>query len=125
VADCKEAEGSLVTIQENSHRVCASRRAKNLIVANGTRTTGDISKNKHFEFAWYLKKEGKSESTILTYGKLLSILEKRGATLNDPESVKGAIAEQQWVNKRKGNAVNAYTHYLAMNKRVWTPPYYK
>ena len=96
-----------------------------MIVANNTGATGDISKNKHFEYAWYLKKEGKSESTIITYGKLLSILEKRGANLDDPESVKGAIAEQKWVNKRKGNAVNAYTHYLAMNNRVWNPPYYK
>jgi len=100
--------------------------SKNLTVVTETRTTGDISKkNQLFNFAWYLKKQGLQEPTIKTYVKLLKILSKRGADLSDTESVKGAIAKQTWVNKRKQNAVNAYTHYLNMIGIKWNPPYYK
>ncbi len=97
-----------------------------MIVANDIKATGDISeKNKLFNYAWYLKKKGRADSTIETYVKLVRILSKRGADLENPESVKGKIAEQKWVNKRKGNAVNAYTHYLEMDGKTWIPPYYK
>ena len=97
-----------------------------MIVATETRATGDISKkNQLFNYAWYLKKQGLGEPTIRTYDKLLTILSKRGAALTDPESVKGAIAKQTWVNKRKQNAVNAYKHYIDMIGGQWTPPYYR
>ena len=111
---------------EFDRQVCdTDRGSKNLIVAN-EKATGDILKNNEFfNYAWYLKKEGKSESTIETYVKLLTILSKRGADLDDPESVKGKIAVQKWVNKRKGNAVNTYTHYLALHGKTWNPPIYK
>jgi len=100
--------------------------SKNLIVANDIKATGDISKdNRLFNFAWYLNKNGKKESTRETYVKLLRILMKRGGDLDNPESIKSKIADQKWAIKRKENAVNAYTAYLQMNKQVWNPPHYK
>jgi len=97
-----------------------------LIVANDIKATGDISeKNKLFNYAWHLKKKGLAESTIETYVKLVRILSKRGADLEDPESVKGKIAVQKWAQKRKQNSVNAYTHYLEMGNKEWNPPFYK
>jgi integrase len=102
------------------------KESKNLTVATENQATGEISK-KHtlFNYSWYLKKEGLENPTIKSYTKLLRILAKRGANLLDPESVKGKIAVQKWVNKRKQNAVAAYTHYLEMTGGKWNPPFYK
>jgi integrase len=97
-----------------------------LTVATESWATGEISKKYNlFNYAWHLKKQGLEDPTIKTYVKLLNILVKRGAVLSDPESVKGSIAQQNWVNKRKQNTVNAYTHYIDLNGGQWTPPYYK
>jgi hypothetical protein len=49
--------------------------------------TGDI-KGKLVEFAWWMKKDGIRDATILGRSKLLRILQRRGADLNNPESVK-------------------------------------
>jgi len=98
-----------------------------LIVAQKEKlATGEISNTKSilFNFTWYLKKEGYAESTIITRVQIIQVLLKRGTDLSDPESVKAKIAEQEWVNKRKQNAVNAYTSYLEMVGGTWNPPYY-
>ena len=63
--------------------------------------TGDV-KGKIIEYTWWMKKDGKSDSTILGRSKLLRILVERGANLYDPETVKndnsqtnlGATAEK-------------------------------
>ena len=49
--------------------------------------TGEF-KQKIFEYALWLKSNGKSEATIIGRVKLLRRLTKRGANLYDPESVK-------------------------------------
>ncbi|MEM2687598.1 MAG: tyrosine-type recombinase/integrase, partial [Thermoproteota archaeon] len=72
-----------------------------------------------------MKKQGYSNQSITTYTKILRILVKRGANLNDPESVKEAIANQSWVGKRKATAVNAYSCLLMMTGGKWDPPFYK
>jgi len=120
-------EASYNQMPSSMRQVCdILTESKNLTVATETRATGDISKkNQLFNFAWYLKKQGLQEPTIKTYVKLLRILSKRDAELSDPENVKGKIANQTWVNKRKQNAVNAYTHYLSMIGGQWNPPYYQ
>jgi hypothetical protein len=53
-----------------------------------------------FKYAWWLKKQGYAESTITSRCKLLKVLAKRGADLYDPESIKGAIAQQEWSRGR-------------------------
>ncbi len=65
--------------------------------------TGEV-KGKIIEYAWWLKKDGKSDSTIRGRTKILQILTKRGANLYDPESIKAIIAKQPWCNGRKNNA---------------------
>jgi hypothetical protein len=76
-------------------------------------------------FAWHLKKQGLKESTITSKVKLLRILMKRGADLNDPESVKDIIARQNWSEGRKKNAVEAYSSYLVFKGLTWDPPRYR
>jgi len=87
-------------------------------------STGNIE-SLLFNFAWYLKKNGRKESTIKPQTKLLRILAKRGADLHDPESVKETIARQSWSEGRKENAVNAYSNLLRMIGGKWDPPRYR
>jgi len=92
--------------------------------AGATKTDRATIKGKIIEFAWWMKKEGYAETTIITRSKLLTILAKRGADLNDPESVKKVIAEQNWCAKRKINAADAYSAFLRMMGKQWNPPRY-
>jgi integrase len=71
------------------------------------------------------EKRSYASSTIETRERLLRTLIKRGADINDPESIKEIIAKQEWGNKRKMNAADAYTAYLRMNNRTWDPPQYR
>jgi integrase len=115
----------------NSNAECASKRAKNLSNATELKTVAgespkqDDSKSPLFQYAWWMKKEGYAEDTITTRVKILRILCKRGAVLNDPETIKEAIARQSWSSKRKVNAADAYTAFLRMNGGSWQPPRYR
>jgi integrase len=90
----------------------------------GTAQTAE-AKGKILEFAWHLKKNGYSPSTITVYGIWLRTLLKRGADLLDGESVKETIAQQQgWTCTSKANVTAAYrtfADYLGIN---WKPPKY-
>ena len=92
------------------------------------KVAGDISqqeiKGKILQYGWWLKKDGKSDSTIESRVKLLQVLTKRGANLYDPESIKDTIARQTWSNGRKNNAVDAYSSYLKMAGGTWQAPLY-
>jgi integrase len=82
-------------------------------------------KEKILEYAWWLKKDGKSDATIKGRTQLLRILTKRGASLYDPETMKEVIAKQDWCNGRKNNAVDAYSSFLRMVGGKWDPPLYQ
>jgi integrase len=88
------------------------------------KTSGDM-KGKIIEYAWWLQKEGYSQTTIFGRSRLLKILVKRGANLYDPESVKAIIAKQPWSEGRKANAVDAYSSFLKMTGGKWEPPKYQ
>jgi len=95
--------------------------------AGATATLQQIDvRGKLVEFAWWMKKEGYAENTIVRRVKLLSVLAKRGANLFEPESVKEAIAKQdRWNVKTKELAVEAYSCFLIMLGKSWSPPKYK
>jgi len=85
----------------------------------------DVSQ-KIVDFMWWMKKQGYSESTIISRVKILKTLAKRGADIFDPESVKAAIARQEtWSPGRKELAVEAYSNFLLMTGETWDPPKYK
>jgi len=117
------------TVYSVSSQICV-QEAKNLVAEQQTNTmvlrkeTIDIN-TLLAKYEWYLKKEGRRTSTIESRTKLLKILWKRGADFSDPESVKMVIAKQQsWCDGRKANAVDAYSSYLKMEDKTWTPPIY-
>jgi integrase len=115
-------------------RVCVSEReAKNLAkvetrqnqpTREGTTQTTNI-KGVLVDFLWYMKKQGYAASTITSRVKLLKRLVKLKASLYDPESVKEAIAKQNWCEGRKSNVCDAYTTFLEMLGGSWERPRYK
>lgn len=82
---------------------------------------GDV-KGKLIQFAWWMKKEGYSESTIIGKMQILHRLAKLGANLLQPDAVKDIIANQNWSPGRKANAVYAYALFAKWLGIPWTPP---
>jgi integrase len=113
----------------STHQICVTE-TKNLVAEPQTSEVlrrneiGEV-KGKIIEYTWWLKKDGKSDSTIRGRTKILQILAKRGANLYDPESIKEAIAKQPWSNGRKNNAVDAYSSFLKILDGKWDPPLYQ
>jgi len=133
---CKELGSTqqMKHIRSRRAAVLLTERAKNLATvetrtqekaAGATAITHEDMKSKIVEFAWWMKKEGYSDATILGRSKLLKILAKRGASLYDPDTIKTVIAQQTWCEGRKANAVDAYTSFLRMTGGKWEPPRYE
>lgn len=78
------------------------------------------------QFSWRLKKDGFAERTIINYSKFLGLLEKLGANLSNPESVKSIIALQSnWSMSTKATVVSAYAKYASTNNIQWNRPKYR
>jgi integrase len=110
-----------------NYQICVTE-TKNLVAEQQKtevlcRETADV-KGKLVEFAWWMKKEGYRDATIIGRSKLLRILVRRNADLYDPESVKKVISNQPWCEGRKANGVDAYSSFLKMTGGTWTPPKY-
>jgi integrase len=83
-------------------------------------------KGRIIEFAWNLKKDGVGERTIKNYTSLLWQLMRKGADLNNPESIKNVIATQEtWSNSSKALAVASYQKFAETYAIPWKPPKYR
>ena len=89
-----------------------------------TENVGDISKIiKHAE---WMKKEGYKQSTIVRRQSALCGLLKLKAKLDDPESVKTVIADQDhWKASQKQVVVFAYDLYAKQYGYSWDRPWYE
>jgi hypothetical protein len=119
---CPEAlslNSHIGAIRANGAKNMAQTTPLNNGLAGATTQTID-SKSKILEYAWWLKKNGKSDATIEGRTKLLRTLVKRGANLCDPETLKEVIAKQPWSNGRKNNACDAYSSF-----QEWSEDYGK
>jgi len=114
--------GSNPTSKNSAKAVQALKELERSLTA-GTREPTE--KGKLVEFAWWMKKQGYANETIRTYVTCLKVLCSDGASLNDPESIKEAIAKRKWSESRKCNAVKAYTLFLKLNGMQWEKPRYK
>ena len=110
-------------LQESKNLAIMENPPKNGLTREATEQTAD-AKGKILEFAWWMKKQGYAEGTIVGRTKILTVLTKRGANLYDPETVKETISQQNWSEGRKENAVDAYTLFLKINGGSWNPPIY-
>jgi len=113
--------------------VATAKGTKNLVevetriekkAAGATIINADI-KGKIIEFAWKLKKEGYSESTIETYVSAMETLARKGVNILDPEEVKEAIAKQSWNERSKFNYSNFYDAFAKIIGIQWKKPRYK
>lgn len=74
----------------------------------------------------WLKNQAYSHHTIRSRANLLRGLMKNKANLNDPESVKEAIANtNNWCETTKLLATTAYDSFLKWQGKTWIPPRYK
>jgi integrase len=76
-------------------------------------------------FSWRMKTENYSEETIERYTRDLETLLKRGAILENQQSVKETIARQNWSNGTKQTVTNAVKLYWKHNGIEATLPKYK
>ncbi len=84
------------------------------------------SRGKIIEHGFWMQKEGYAESTISRRIRLLGTLVNKGATLQDPESVKETIAKQQnWTTKTKQIAVETYDCLIKSQGLTWKKPIYQ
>ena len=80
---------------------------------------------KIFKTLWALKKDGYSEGTLKSKGERLRYLAKH-VNLDDPEAVKGYIANQSgWSNAYKQGVAYAYNSYVKANGLLWTLPRFR
>jgi len=70
-----------------------------------------------------MKKNAYEETTIKATGKRLKHL-KRNCNLNNPEQVKGFIANKQCSNGHKESLAEAYNQYCNANGIKWNKPFY-
>lgn len=82
-------------------------------------------KGKIVEFAWHLKKQGKSEATIKIYTQYVERLNKAGANIFDPESVKLVIANHFTDRNTKRLATCAYDAFVKFVGKIWDKPNYR
>ena len=95
-------------------------------LAGATKLQTEGNNGKVVEYIFWLKKQGYAESTILGRVKLVKQMTKKGANLNDPETIKEVIAKQDtWSQARKELAVECYSNYLVFSGGTWNPPRYK
>jgi integrase len=83
------------------------------------------ARGKIVEYGFWLLKQGFAKSTIEGRTKLLRRLVNVQADIFEPETVKEAISKQTWSEGRKEYAVEAYTSFLKMTGKTWTPPKYR
>ena len=73
-------------------------------------------KGKMLEFAFYLKKNGKKQTTIKGHSGNLKNLYNSGATLFDPESVKETVALKECSNGTKRTLIYTYINFAKFLK---------
>jgi integrase/ribosomal protein S27AE len=80
------------------------------------------TKGKILSFAWHMQKQGLSPNTIETFTNSLKRLEKAGADLLDPESVKETLFRLTISQNSKATTKDAYSGFLRFLGIPWIPP---
>jgi len=108
------------------------KEAKKLDTATETKTvageknqTEQNITGKIVEYLWHLRKEGRKPLTIIARRKSLLRLQKHGANLLNPESVKEIIANENVSQNTKNHYVTSYDGFAQWLNISWKAPNYK
>jgi len=82
------------------------------------------NKGRLVEFAWYLKKKGRKQTTIKTYISYLRTLIENGVNMENPEAVKDFLATVPWKDASKHTFCHLYTTFLKFIGKQWEQPSY-
>jgi len=94
--------------------------------AGATEKLATDIKGKIVQYMWHLKKQGYAEDVVRNRVTALERLIALGVDLNDPETVKEALARQEgWRQSYKLQMVYAYECFLKMCGLTWERPRYK
>jgi integrase len=109
--------------QTNRNRqLCAIlQEAKKLDAATETKTVAG-EKGKLVKYAWHEKKRGIADTTISHRVFRLEVLRKRGAHLDDPDSVLTVLMTEQFTDAAKFHYVQAYLSYTKAFKIPFEKP---
>ncbi len=109
----------------NKRQLCVLKKAKKLETQTGINAVcageSDI-KGLMLQFALYLNKEGKTDTTIDTYTRNLRRIAKH-ADLNESESIKEYLTTLKTENT-KANYCVCYTAFLKWKGKTWKAPKY-
>jgi integrase len=95
-----------------------------LATATKTEVAGEIGKTQQgqiLDYAWRLKKRGLAESTIKQRTYWLNLLAKKGADINNVDSVETILATEAWKTGTKHELVRAYHSYAKTVGIAWEP----
>jgi integrase len=127
------SHGCTVTGQElnsfrdynSTHQVCVRQKAKNLETAVEQKATaGEATTTQTgtiLEYAWKLKKRGLAEITISHRTRLLEQLLRKGAILDNPDTVETLLATEELTSAKKSLLVAAYRSFTKTMGISWTP----
>jgi integrase len=109
-----------------SRRICADGPVKNLVSAAEIKTVAGVTETSLIDYAWKLKKKGRNDSTIRIRCSVLSDLIRKGAHLNNTDSVETILAVESQYNdiekrSKKHLAIMAYQSYCKVQKIFWEP----
>jgi integrase len=113
-------------------RVCVTETegSKNLAEKETTRQEiapreGTASTDAKTEFADQLKRDGYRPDTVKQCVHYLSLFERKGINILQPEHAKAFIADQKWTTHSKATASTMYGIFAKAMHLQWNPPKYK
>jgi integrase len=90
-----------------------------------TPTSLEIARGQLVNYAFKMKKKGLSDVTIENQVYRLETLIKRGADLQNPDSVLSVLALSDWSPANKHIIAETYNSYAKTYKIIWEKPKYK
>jgi len=124
------SEGHIVSKSEraivSNRQVCVllTEESKNLASATETKTVAgeeNTQQGKILEFAWKMQKRGLAEETVKQRVYRLNVLAKKGADLQNPDSVETVLATEPWKPANKRFFVMAYQSFTKTFNIPWVP----
>ncbi len=115
--------------KQGSRQICVplTEGMKNLVkvetrTKNALRESAQEQKGELVAFGWHMKTRGLSDATIKQRMYRLNVLVKKGANLEDPETVETILATSEWRPANKKIFANCYKAYTTYKKIEWQKP---